>query len=82
MKWMYLTLRSITVAQRGQRLLEQAGIESKLVRAPGWMEKRGCGYALKLNWEDGDQAADLLTAGEIPWLRKYGLDPQGRGRAL
>ena len=82
MKWMYLTLRSITVAQRGQRLLEQAGMESKLVRAPGWMEKRGCSYALKLPMELGDRAAELLRQAQIPWLGKYGLDGQGRGRRL
>ena len=40
--------RSMTHAQRSQRLLEQNGIMSSLVKAPVALTRSGCGYALIL----------------------------------
>ena len=34
----YITFRSVTVAQRGERLLRSGGIDCVLQRTPRWME--------------------------------------------
>ncbi len=43
-----LMCRSMTRAQRAQRLLERRGILSSVVKAPVGLTKTGCGYALIL----------------------------------
>lgn len=40
--------RSMTHAQRSQRLLERSGIMSSVVKAPVVLTRSGCGYALIL----------------------------------
>lgn len=65
MKYYYVTFRSVTVAQRGEKLLSSNRIRCALLRAPRWMEEQGCGYALKI-W-----TGDLNTALEL--LRREGL---------
>lgn len=67
----FITFRSITPAQRGQRLLQQAGIECTLQRTPRWMEERGCGYCLRLRPEHTDRAVGLLRQGSLAFSRIY-----------
>lgn len=66
----FITFRSVTFAQRGERLLNEGGIPCHLGRTPRWMEEQGCGYCLGLHREDLAKAADLLGSSRIP-LRKY-----------
>ena len=40
--------RSLTHAQRSQRLLEQNGIISTVIKAPTGLTQKGCGYSLVL----------------------------------
>ena len=75
MEWNYITLRSVTFAQRGRKLLEGAGIPCQMLRTPRWMEDRGCGYALKLRKQDCERAIALLDRGEIPWRKVYEARP-------
>ena len=44
----FITFRSVTFAQRAERLLSSHGSRVNLMRTPRWMEEQGCGYALKL----------------------------------
>ncbi len=45
----YLILcRSMTHAQRSQRLLERNGIMSSVIKAPVYLTRSGCGYAILL----------------------------------
>ena len=39
---------SLTNAQRSQRLLERAGINASVVKAPQGLNTLGCGYSLSL----------------------------------
>lgn len=48
---------SVTYAQRGQRVMEQAGIPSRLTRA----DTHGCAYGLKINAPDRSEAIRLLN---------------------
>lgn len=79
MKFYYVTFRSVTFAQRGERLLQEKRIRCTLLRTPKWMEERGCGYCLRLWTEDVRPALVLLREHGIP-LRKVYL--QGRDGQL
>lgn len=71
MKQLLITFRSVTYAQRGERLLTAAGIRCVIQRTPKWMEQQGCGYSLRLQWEDGERAVGLLRREGIPLRRVY-----------
>lgn len=71
MKMVCITFRSITPAQRGQRLLRSQGMEPVLQRTPRWMEERGCGYCLRLSPEQVHQAAQLLREGGLAYSKIY-----------
>lgn len=71
MKVYFVTFRSVTFAQRGERVLQKEGIRSMLLRTPKWMEERGCGYCLRLKPENREQAVLLLQQTQIPYSRVY-----------
>ena len=71
MKTCYITFRSVTYGQRGQRLLERAGISCTLQRTPRWMEQQGCGYYLKLREEDCRRGTDLLQNNGVSFRKVY-----------
>ena len=71
MKSYYITFRSVTWAQRGEKLLEEKGIRCVLQRTPRWMEEQGCGYCLRLRTDNIMPAVRLLRAGQVPFRRVY-----------
>ena len=71
MRMNFITFRSVTPAQRGQRLLQQAGIECALLRTPRWMEERGCGYCLRLRQTETDRAVAVLRQGKLGFSKVY-----------
>ena len=71
----YITFRSVTPAQRGQRMLQSAGIDCNLQRTPRWMEEKGCGYSLRLWTNEPGQAVAALRMAGVP-LRKVYLQMQ------
>ena len=81
MEMNFITFRSVTPAQRGQRILQQAGINCTLLRTPRWMEERGCGYCLRLRREDRDRAVVLLRQSKLGFSKVY-ADADGRVEEL
>ena len=71
MKFYYITFRSVTFAQRGERLLRESGMRCTLLRTPRWMEEQGCGYCLRLRTDDIMPAVRLLRAAQVPFRRVY-----------
>ena len=71
MRMDYITFRSITPAQRGQRMLQSAGIDCNLQRTPRWMEEKGCGYCLRLRTEQTQRAIVLLQENRMPFSKVY-----------
>lgn len=66
MEKILIMCRSMTQAQRSQRLLERNGIMSSLVKAPVNLTRSGCGYALILRRHGAEgiqilRDADMLT---------------------
>lgn len=73
----YITFRSVTVAQRAERLLKNSGIDCILQRTPRWMEERGCGYCLRVRPMDVPESLRRLKEGSIPFSKIYTRQPNG-----
>ena len=71
MKDCFITFRSVTFAQRGERELKRAGIACSLRRTPRWMEEQGCGYSIRLRCPDMMAAVELLKGKQIPYRKVY-----------
>ena len=66
MKFCFITFRSVTFAQTGQKSLKRAGIDTILRRTPKGLEQRGCGYCLQLK--------STLAAQAVAQLRREGVE--------
>lgn len=66
-----ITFRSVTYAQRGERLLNRWGERCSLKRTPRWMEEQGCGYSLRLQTDNIEQAVTLLRGEQLPMRKVY-----------
>ncbi len=71
MKIYYVTFRSVTHGQRGEKLLKQEGIRCHLQRTPKWMESKGCGYSLRIWTEDISRPLALLRRENVAMQRVY-----------
>ena len=77
MEYGYITFRSVTHAQRGERILESTGIRCGLQRTPRWMEEQGCGYCLRLRSAQLHRAGLLLDQAGVAFRKLY--TPDGAG---
>ena len=73
-----MTFRSVTFAQRGERVLQSAKIRCTLQRTPRWMEEQGCGYCLRLYTKELAAAAELLVREGVPFRKLYEQTAQGQ----
>lgn len=71
MKTEYITFRSVTPAQRGQRVLQRAGVDTLIQRTPRWMAEKGCGYCLRLRPEELMRAVALLRRENVIFSKVY-----------
>ena len=71
MHFYFITFRSVTFAQRAEKLLNQRGYRVSLLRTPRWMEEQGCGYALKLWSHDIMPTVKLLRDSKIQLRKVY-----------
>lgn len=71
MKMIYITFRSITFGQRGERTLRRGGVDGTLQRTPRWMEAKGCGYCLRLKAGTEERALTLLRQEGVPFNKVY-----------
>ena len=78
MKVYYITFRSVTYAQRGEQILNKAGVRASLIRTPKWMETQGCGYSLQLRTGELVTIVALLREKAVPFRKVYIQNPEGR----
>lgn len=71
MKHYFITFRSITFAQRAERLISRGGVRCAMQRTPKWMEEQGCGYALRVWSQDIRLQAEQLRQANVPMRRIY-----------
>lgn len=77
MRYFFITFRSVTFAQRGERLLSRNGHRCNLQRTPKWMEAQGCGYCLRLKTVDITPAVELLRENQVPMRKVYAQRQDG-----
>ena len=82
MKTFFLTFRSITQAQRAERVFSQAGMTVNLRRTPRWMEERGCGYGVEVKCPELRSALEILRRERIPFRKSYLLHADGMAEEL
>lgn len=71
MNMAYISFRSITPAQRAQRILGREGIETILQRTPRYMQQQGCGYALRVRQHELDRALQVIKRNRIVYQKFY-----------
>ena len=71
MRSCFVTFRSVTYAQRGEKALRAVGIGCVLQRTPRVLEERGCGYNLSIYQSDVERAVVVLRQSQIPFRKVY-----------
>ena len=71
MKNYFITFRSITYAQRAEKILINNGIPCHIRRTPRWMEERGCGYCLRIRPTQVAASLHRLKEGGVPFSKVY-----------
>ena len=77
MRFYFITFRSVTFAQRAEKLLQQKNIRVTLMRTPRWMEEQGCGYALKVWTNTVSEPVSLLRESRISLRKVYAQREDG-----
>ena len=75
-EWL-ITFRSVTFAQRAERVLQHEYIFCQLQRTPKLLTVRGCGYCLRLPEKDVQSAVEILRREQIPYGKVYALKDGG-----
>ncbi len=78
MKFYYITFRSVTFAQRAEKVVTKGGYRCTLQRTPRWMEEQGCGYALKVWTKEITEAVELLRTNHVLLRRIYRQQSDGQ----
>lgn len=78
----YFTFRSVTAAMEGQERLKRAGIRAGMVRTPGPLRKKGCGYCLYVSPDSLQAAEAVLRRTRIPYERMYRRTRDGRWQEM
>ena len=78
----FITFRSVTPAQRAERLLKHSGFFCNVRRTPRWMEVQGCGYGLQVHFADIKSCVQVLKKAELPYRKVYLLGENGAAKEL
>lgn len=71
MRYCFITIKSLTAAQKAESVLRRIGIRCTLQRSPRWMEEQGCGNGLRVDCDDLSQALTILRRNHISYNRAY-----------
>ncbi len=58
-------LESTSAALRSEKVLQQAGIQIRLIPVPRELSSN-CGIAVRFAWEDQPRVAEALAAAQVP----------------
>ena len=72
-----ITFRSVTPAQRGEKLLTEQGIRCVLGRTPRRMQEQGCGYSLQIPCADVPAALRWMRSQNIAYRKLYRRQENG-----
>ena len=68
-----ITFRSVTPAQRGEHLLRTEGIPCAIRRTPRQLAEQGCGYSVRVRFQELPRATELLRQRGIAYRKTYCL---------
>lgn len=77
MKFYYVTFRSVTFAQKAERVLKRSGVDCTIQRTPKELSQRGCGYCIRLRPGQAMRAKQLLDAEKLDYGKVYGVRADG-----
>jgi len=75
-EWL-ITFRSVTFAQRGEKVLRSRGIQCVMQRTPKKLTERGCGYCLRIRDADAFRAVELLHREKLSYEKVYAVSGDG-----
>ena len=68
---MYIGIRSLTYAQKGERALSWEGVLADIVRLPAGLSGGGCAYALRLQSQQLPKALMILKRAGIETGKRF-----------
>ncbi|MDD4716059.1 MAG: DUF3343 domain-containing protein [Oscillospiraceae bacterium] len=71
MTYYLITCRSLTYAQRAERILGRAGITAQILRSPKSISGDGCGYAVRVSERWLSAAMKTLKQEKLGSIRVY-----------
>ena len=77
MKFYYVTFRSVTFAQKAERVLKRSGVDCTIQRTPKELSQRGCGYCIRLRPGQAMRAKQLLDAEKLDYGKVYAVRADG-----
>ena len=77
-----ITFRSVTPAQRGEGLLRREGISCAVQRTPRTLAEQGCGYSVRVRYQDAPMAVSILREKQIPMRKVYLFRESGAAEEL
>ena len=77
MKNYLFTFRSVTYAQKGERVLKRSGIDCQLRRTPRALTNKECGYCLQIRPRDFARTLELLEGSQVQFGKAYGMSYDG-----
>lgn len=72
-----ITFRSVTYAQRAERVLRRENIFVQLQRTPKMLTSRGCGYCLRFKRNDALEVIGVLQSEQIAYGKLYEVRADG-----
>lgn len=72
-----MTFRSITFAQKAERLLKRAGVACVLQKTPRGLSERGCSYSLRFHGEEVTEVIALLKDNQVSFGKVFRALPTG-----
>lgn len=66
-----IVARSLTYAQRMEKILSRAGIRARIFRAPKDLTDRGCAYAVQVSHTNPNTVLTLLNRAGLSPLKIY-----------
>lgn len=75
-EWL-ITFRSVTFAQRGEKVLRSRDIQCVMQRTPKKLTERGCGYCLRIRDADAFRAVEILHREKLSYEKVYAVSGDG-----
>lgn len=73
----YFTFRSMTAAQQAVAELNKSGLSAYLLRAPRALSSMGCGYAVRIAFQNGQMAASVLRKSGVSFTKCFQMGASG-----